>query len=68
MTTAMNQTQLNGLQSEVQTEFNATQQRIAELEAKQAELQRVLYRNSVHRELLAGRTIPTYAPWLPFSN
>ena len=68
MSTAMNQTQLKELQSELQVEYKATQQKIAELEAKQAELQQLLYRCGVHHELLAERTIPTYAPWLPFSN
>ena len=68
MSTAMNQTQLKELQSELQVEYKATQQKIAELEAKKAELQQVLYRCGVHQELLAERTIPAYAPWLPFSS
>lgn len=68
MNTAIDQTQLNRLQSEVQVEYKATQQKMAELQAKQAELQRTLSRYSVHRELLAERTIPSYAPWLPFSH
>jgi len=64
----MNQTQLNELQSEVQAEYQATQQKIAELVGKQAELQQILYRNNVHRELLAKRPVPSYASWLPFSK
>ena len=68
MNTPMNQTQLNGLQSEVQAEYQAIQQKIAELAGKQAELQQILYRNSVHRELLAERPVPSYASWLPFSK
>jgi hypothetical protein len=68
MNTAMNQTQLRELQSEVQVEFKATQQKIADLEAKKAELQQLLYRYGIHQKLLAERTIPKYAPWLPFSK
>ena len=65
---ALNQTQLNVLQSEVQAEYEANRQKMAELEAKQAELQQILYRCSVHNSLLVKRAVPNYAAWLPFSS
>lgn len=65
---AMNQTQLNIQEHDVQTEYEAVRQKIAELETEQANLQRVLYRIDVHRHLVGKRTVPNYASWLPFSN
>ena len=65
---ALNQVQLDLLQSEVQAEYEANLQKMAELEANQAELQRILYRCRVHNSLMAERAVPSYAPWLPFSN
>lgn len=64
---AMNQTELKVHRSEIKAEFEANQKAIAEIEAKQAELKRVLYRYNVHGKLVATRNIPQYAPWLPFS-
>lgn len=64
---AMDQTQLSVRQSEVLAAYEATQKQIAELEAKQANLKKVLYRYTVHKTALGTRTVPDYAPWLPFS-
>jgi hypothetical protein len=63
----MNQSDLKVHQSEIQAEFEANQKAIAAIEAKQAELKRVLYRYNVHGKLVASRSIPQYASWLPFS-
>jgi hypothetical protein len=65
---AVDQTQLNIKQSEVVAEHEANRRRMAELETKQADLKKVLYRFQIHRELLGKREIPAYAPWLPFSS
>ena len=64
---AMNQSELKAHQNEVQAELEANQKAIAEIEAKQAELKRVLYRYNVHGKLVASRKVPQYASWLPFS-
>jgi hypothetical protein len=65
---ALTKSQVYALQSEVQAEYEATQQKIAELEAKQAELHQVLSRYNFHKALMGERTVPNYAPWLPFSS
>lgn len=65
---AVTQIELIHLQGEVQAEYEANQQKIAELEAKQTELRQTLSRFTFHKALMGERTVPNYATWLPFSS
>ncbi len=65
---AITQTQLNVPQTEVQAEYEANRQKLAELEAKQTELRQILQRCNFHKALVGERSVPEYAAWLPFSN
>ena len=65
---AMNQSQIKIQQTKLQVEYDSNQQKIADLEARQAKLLQVLSRSNLHQALVGERTIPNYAPWLPFSK
>jgi len=65
---AMSQTQVKEQHDKIEARFEANQRQLAELEAEQAELQGHLTRFEIHKEALGRRTIPDYAPWLPFSK
>ena len=65
--TAMNQAKVAEEKQEVQAEYEVTTNQIVELQAQQAKLQRVMTRNNVQTALLGSRSVPAYAPWLPFS-
>jgi hypothetical protein len=65
---AMSQTQVNEQHDKVEARFEANQRQLAELETEQVELQGQLTRFDIHKAALSRRTIPAYAPWLPFSK
>lgn len=65
--TAMNQAKVAAEKQQVQAEIEETTHQIADLQARQAKLQRVMTRNNVQTALLGSRSVPAYAPWLPFS-
>lgn len=65
---AMSQAEVAIERSRLEKEYAATVKQIADLQARQARVERTLSRVSVQTALLGKRAVPQYSPWLPFSS
>lgn len=65
---AMDQTEVVSERSRLEDQSTEVAQQIAELQARQAKVERTLSRINVQTALLGERAVPRYAPWLPFSS